>query len=225
LSVSVILSVIVNSILNVLSAAVALIVSYYAYKTNRLIGSQLLRFISVGFLLLGVGLATEGFTQALIGFTPVQVARFTGLEGSVFVIYVALQLIAYLTFATGYALGAFGKARPLESAAALLPALTTPRVIRLLVFAIDIYVLAQLGIVVLLLFVVVQGFFVYSRNGSVFALAVLSGFVLILIAHVVLFLSVIYLSTDLYLLGTFVQFMGFLALLFFLYRSSHVVSA
>lgn len=219
-----ILSVIFNSILNLLSATVALTVSYYAYKTNRLVDSQLLRFVSVGFLLLGVGLATEGLTQALVGFTPVEVARFAGLEELVFLIYVIFQLIAYVTFTWGYAMGAFGRARQLESAAIVLPALTSARILRLVVFSLRIYVLAQLVIVVLMLFVIVQGFFVYSRNRSVLALAVLSGFILILVAHVLLFISVIYLSTSLYLLGTFVQFMGFLALLFFLYRSSHVVT-
>ena len=219
-----ILSVLFNSILNLLSAAVAITVSYYAYKTNRLVGSQLLRFISAGFLLLGVGLVTEGLTQALVGVTPVQVARFTGLEAAVFLIYVGLQLIAYLIFAIGYAMGAFGQSKPLGSIAALTTAAAETRVIRLLVFALGIYVLAQLGIIVMLLFVVVQGVFVYSRNGSVLALAVLSGFVLILAAHMLLFISVIYLSTEVYLIGTFVQFLGFLALLFFLYRSSHVVA-
>jgi ABC-type transport system involved in cytochrome bd biosynthesis fused ATPase/permease subunit len=73
-----------------------------------------------------------------------------------------------------------------------------------------------------MLFVVVEGVFVYSRNRSGLALSVLSGFILILVAHVLLFVSGIYLSADIYLLGTFVQFMGFCALLYFLYRSSHV---
>lgn len=219
-----ILSVILNSILNVLSATVALTVSYYAYKTNRLVASQLLRFVSVGFLLLGVGLATEGFTQALLGLTPVAVGRFAGLEDAVFLIYVVLQLVSYLAFTWGYTMGAFGKAKSLESAPAFLPLLTNSRVIRLLVFSLGVYLLAQLGIIVLLLFIVVQGFFVYSRNKSVLALAVFSGFILILCAHIVLFISVIYIAPGLYLLGTFIQFMGFLALLFFLYRSSHIGS-
>jgi hypothetical protein len=218
----VIASVLFNSILNILSAAVAFAVSYYAYKSNRLVGSQLLRFICVGFLLLGVGLATEGLTQALVGFTPVQVARFTGLEGLVFVLDVVLQLFAYVTFAWGYAVGAFGKGKELQAAAFILPTAAATRLLRFLVFSLDIFVLAQLGIVVLMLFVVVEGVFVYSRNRSGLALSVLSGFILILVAHVLLFVSVIYLSADIYLLGTFVQFMGFCALLYFLYRSSHV---
>ena len=42
------------SLLNLLSGVVALAISYYAYKNNKLVGSILLRYISVGFLLLGI---------------------------------------------------------------------------------------------------------------------------------------------------------------------------
>ena len=41
--------------LNILSAIVALLTSYYAYKSNRLVGSTVLSSISIGFMLLGWG--------------------------------------------------------------------------------------------------------------------------------------------------------------------------
>ena len=222
-----ILGVELNSLLNLMSAAVALLVSYYAYKSNRLVGSSLLRYISAGFLLLGVGLAVDGFSQALLGLTPIDVTRFSGLEGLVFIIDIVLQVVAYLVFAWGYALGAFGRTGQLESAsaAAVIIGATNIRVIRILVFSFNLYLFAQLGIIVLMLFVVVQGVFVYARSGSTLTLTVLSGFVLILVAHGILFLSVIYLSADVYIIGTLVQFLGFLSLLYFIYRSSRIGTA
>lgn len=222
-----ILSVELNSLLNLMSAAVALLVSYYAYKSNRLLGSSLLRYISAGFLLLGVGLAVDGFSQALLGLTPVDVTRFSGLEALVFVTDVVLQVVAYFVFAWGYALGAFGRTRQFESAtaAAVLLGATKIRVIRILVFSFNLYLFAQLGIIVLMLFVVVQGVFVYARSGSTLTLTVLSGFVLILVAHGILFLSVIYLSANVYIVGTLIQFLGFLSLLYFIYRSSRIGTA
>jgi hypothetical protein len=207
-----------------MSAAVALLVSFYAYKSNRLLGSSLLRYICAGFLLLGVGIGIEGFTLALVGLTPIQVTRFSGLVGLVFLIDVVLQLVAYGVFAWGYALSAFGRQKQVESAAVVAGALATDRVIRVLVFSLGIFLFAQLGIIVLMLFVVVQGAFAYSRTGNGLALTVLFAFALILIAHGVLFLSVIYLSTDVYLVGTLIQFLGFLSLLYFLYRSSRIGS-
>ena len=106
-----------------------------------------------------------------------------------------LQVVAYVTFAWGYALGAFGRSRQLQSAAAASPAVAAAsRVLKALVFSLGIFLFAQLGIIVLMLFVVAQGFFVYSASHSRLALTVLSGFTLILAAHITLFVSVIYLS-------------------------------
>lgn len=226
----VLLNAAINAILNLLSASVAFLVSYYAYSTNRLVGNNLLRYISAGFLLLGVGLFAESLTQGLLGLTPVDIVRFHGLELLGFVIFIVLQVIAYGVFAWGYALSAFGRQRQAESAAVTVAAAALPAsalektLLELFIWSSDIFLVAQLVIVLLMVFVVVQGLFVYSRNKNPLALTVFFGFVLIFIAHVALFTSVVVLSEPLYLAGTFVQFLGFLSLLFFLYRSGRIGS-
>jgi hypothetical protein len=207
-----------------LSATVAFLVSYYAYKTNRLLENQFLRFISIGFMLLGVGLGTEGLTQGAVGLTLVQAARFSGLEKLVFLIDIVLQLVAYASFALGYALSAFGRVSKLEVLAPATAAAVERRVLQLFVYSINIFLTAQIGIIILLLFVVAQGFLAYARNSSGLALTVIAGFMLILISHVILFFSVVYLSSGVFLIGTFVQFLGFVSLVFFLYRSSRIGS-
>ena len=49
--------------LNILSAIVALLTSYYAYRFNRLVDNSVLRAISVGFMLLGIGLIADAGTS------------------------------------------------------------------------------------------------------------------------------------------------------------------
>jgi len=104
---------------------------------------------------------------------------------------------------------------------ALLAASKT-NVLRVIIFSLAVFLIAQLGIIILLLFVVVQGVFVYSRTKGTLTLTVLLAFLMIFVAHVILFSSVVFLSADLYLFGNVVQFLGFLALLFFLYTSGRV---
>ncbi len=217
------LSVELNALLNLLSASVAFLVSYYAFKTNRIVASSLLRYISIGFMLLGVGLVTQGLAQIVTGSTPVDAARVADFDRLDFLFSISIQLIAYLTFAWGYAKSAFGQ-QAAGSASSVLAVATSKRLLQLYIFSLAIFLVAQLGIIILMLFVVVQGVFVYSRTGSKFALTVLTGWVLIFVAHVMLFSSVVYLSAELYLVGNFVQCVGFLSLLYFLYRSGRVGS-
>jgi len=213
-----------EALLNFLSAVAAISVSYYAFRANRLVDSSLLRYICLGFMLLGVGLASEGLVQLVTGMTAVDAARFSSLRLLDFLFFTALQLVAYFIFAWGYALSAFGKPRQLAVAAPI-AFVTTSKELRAFVFSLGVFLLSQLGIIILMLFVVVQGLFVYSRSPNKFALTVLVGFVMIFVAHIVLFSSVIFLSAPLYLVGEVVQFAGFCAFLYFLYTSGHVVSS
>ena len=58
--------------LNILSALVALLTSYYAYRFNRLVETTVLRAISLGFMLLGVGLVVDAGTSLFTGRTLVE---------------------------------------------------------------------------------------------------------------------------------------------------------
>jgi hypothetical protein len=224
----------VVSVFNILSGAVALLVSYYAYKSNRIVGNNLLRYISIGFLLLGISLFLEAGTENLARITPVDAVRVRGAELGAFLVYTSLQFVAYLVFAWGYVLSSLrrpdsqapAEAPPTTPATGAGPALIgalAVRAVAVATFILTIYLVSQLAIVILLLFIVYHGVLVFSKTKSNLALMVLFGFILIFVAHVLLFSSAIFTSGGLLLIGDTIQFCGFVALLFFLYWSGRVV--
>jgi hypothetical protein len=209
-------------LLNVLSAVVALLTSYYAYRFDRLADSPLLRGIIVGFMLLGIGLLSEAGTSLLIGKTLVEIAVARILAIVATFAYLSIQMVAYMVIAIGYGYLVFGRSKKAAAVAAL--AAATPRVADmagLYRFAIVSYFV----VLVLLAFIVFQGLLMHSNTRSQFSLLVLLTFVLLLLAHLVLLVSVVVLSGGLFLLGTGVQFMGFVSLLVFLLRSVKVGTA
>ncbi len=208
-------------ILNVLSAVVAFLTSYYAYRFSRLAGSPLLSSIALGFMLLGIGLLLEAGTSVALGQTLVDVGAFKVLAAAETFAYLSIQMVAYFVFAVGYGFLAFGKAGRMAAAGAALA--VAPRIVGaggLYNFAIVSYFV----VFVLLAFIVFQGVLIHSRSSSSFSLLVLLTFALILAAHAVLLVSVVALSGVLFLVGTAVQFLGFVSLLLFLLRSGRVGS-
>jgi len=205
--------------LNVLSAVVALLTSYYAYRFNRLASSPLLNAITFGFMLLGVGLLVEAGTSVALGQTLIELLVSKVLATITTFTYLSIQMVAYLIFAAGYAVLAFGKSARAVAAAATVA--VTPRVVELA--GLYSYALVSYFVVlVLLAFVVFQGALIHSRTRTRFSSLVLLAFVLILAAHVVLLASVVSLSGVLFLVGTATQFLGFVSLLVFLLRSGRV---
>ncbi len=208
--------------LNVLSAVVAFLTSYYSFRFDRLASSPLLRAITFGFMLLGVGLLTEAGTSVVLGQTLVEIAVSRLLAVAATFTYLTLQMLAYIVFAVGYGYLAFGRSSKVAAVALL--AVSAPRLVDLAGlyrFAVVSYFVA----LVLLAFIVFQGILIHSRTRSGFSLLVLLAFGLILVAHVVLLVSVIQLAGGLFLVGTGVQFLGFLSLLVFLLRSGNVGTA
>jgi len=201
-------------ILNLVSGFVALLTSYYAWRFNRLIRTPLLTAISIGFMLLGIGLVVDGLTSAVYNGTLVDIIGLRVLAVVETLSYLTIQVLAYFVFAVGYGLVAYGKSA--EKALPLtfvgLPALELYR------YALASYFLAM----VLLGFIVFQGFLIHSRTKSQFSLLVLSAFSLILVAHLILFISVLTLGVGLFLFGTGVQFLGFVSLFAFILRSGRV---
>ena len=224
----------VISVLNILSGVVALLVSYYAYRSNRLVGNNLLRYISIGFLLLGLSLFLEAGTENLARTTPVNAASVRGVELGAFLVYTTMQFAAYLVFAWGYVLSTLRRpdgqspagapsTTPATGASPALIGALAVRMIAVGTFILTIYLVSQLAIVILLLFIVYHGVLVFTRTKSNLSLMVLFGFILIFAAHILLFGAGIFTSSGLLVIGDTIQFCGFLALLFFLYWSGHVV--
>ena len=205
--------------LNVLSAIVAFLTSYYAYRFNRMTDNPLLSSISIGFMLLGVGLVAEAWTSILLGGTLVELLGTRELALIATFTYLSIQMGAYLAFAIGYAFLAFGKAGRTVGAAAAMASF--PPIVDL--FGLYRYaVVSYFVVLVLLAFIVFQGALIHSRARNRFSLLVLLAFVLLLAAHAVLLISVATLSGNLFLFGASVQFLGFVSLLLFLLRSGRV---
>lgn len=208
------------STLNVLSAVVAFLTSYYAYRFSRVAEYPLLSSITFGFMLLGVGLLIEAGTSAAVQQTLLQAFLSKILAVTETFAYLSIQMVAYLVFAVGYALLAFRRS-PRVALAGVIALAATPKAVD--VFGLYRYaVVSYFVVLVLLAFVVFEGVLIHSRSPSRFSLLVLGSFFLILAAHVVLLVSVVDLSEVLFLTGTAVQFLGFVSLFAFLLRSGRV---
>ena len=200
--------------LNILSAIVALLTSYYAYRTNRLVGNSVLTAISIGFMLLGIGLAADAGTSLVTGKLLVEVPADRALTLLASFSYLTIQMVAYLVIAVGYGRATYGSAAKAVAPAALVGWAASLR---------GFTVLSYFVVLVLLAFVVFQGFLLRAGKSHGMSSIVLLAFGLILTAHLVLLVSALTLGTRLFLLGTVVQFLGFLALLVFVVRSEVVV--
>ncbi|HUI22844.1 MAG TPA: hypothetical protein VLY82_00445 [Nitrososphaerales archaeon] len=204
----------VTFFLNILSALVALLTSYYAYKAHRFIPSSLLWAISIGFMLLGLGLVVDAGTSLVTGRTLVESFSDRVLTLLASLSYLTIQMVAYLVMAVGYARVAFGSqaktAAPLALAGSALAGLY------------GYSILSYFVTFVLLAFIVFQGVLIRSGDKRGLSGMVLLAFVLVFAAHFVFLVSVLVLGSGLFLIGTIVQFLGFLSLLIFVVRSEVV---
>lgn len=210
-----------NAALELASGVVALLVSYTAFRYNRLLRSEILGFLSFGFMLLGVGLLAEGSLHSLISFNIGQILEDRAVVYVASVIYLILQLIAYSTFTIGYYRGSFGRVREEGVLPALIFIIFVHTARNPLLLGTYVNATVQLIVVLLLAFIVFQGLLVHGGSTGRSAL-VLGGFLLILIAHALVFVSSLVISPPLYLGGALVQFAGFLSLLAYILRSGRV---
>jgi len=205
--------------LNIMSALVALLTSYYAYKANRLVSSSVLWAISIGFMLVGIGLVIDAGTSLISGRTLVDITGRTAGESFsdrvltllASLTYLTLQMVAYLIIAIAYARSTYGR----QLSAAAPAAAVGSALLSLYSFSIFSYFVT----LILLAFIVFQGLLLRSGHGGRFSGMVLLAFVLIFVAHCVLLVSVLVLGPGLFLIGTAIQFLGFLSLLIFVVRS------
>jgi hypothetical protein len=200
--------------LNLLSAIVALLTSYYAYRVSRLVDNSILRAISVGFMLLGVGLVVDAGTSLISGRLLVEFPADRALVLFASFTYLTVQMVAYLVIALGYARATYG-----SSATAAAPVVLAGAAAQGLY---GFSVLSYFVVLILLAFVVFQGFLLRAGTRGRFSGTVLLAFGLIFLAHFFLLLSVLTIGTGLYLVGIAVQFLGFLSLLVFVVRSEVV---
>ncbi|MEM3637125.1 MAG: hypothetical protein QXE12_00335 [Conexivisphaerales archaeon] len=217
----------INSLLQLASGIVALSVSFTAFRYMKLVENDILRFLSFGFMLLGVGLVFGASLMLLLSFNIGRIAEDLELVYVATVAYLVLQALAYFSFAVGYARGAYGRVKEeVTSALFYLPTMALPRLPKsYLLLGTHINAALQLLILILLAFVIFQGALIYSRTKGRFSLLVLSGFCLIFIAHLIMLASSLIPSAQVFTAGAVVQFGGFLSLLVFLLNSGRVHAA
>lgn len=210
------------------SGIIALLVSYYAFQARRLIDSSVLSAISFGFMLLGAALLVEGVTTISLGLTAASASRLRTFELLENLAYLVLQVAALLVIAIGYAEATFGARNLLARAASgFVVYATKAKAAKLVGLALLLYYLflgLEFVILLILVFIMFEGFLIYSRGRDNSSLLVLLGFALIFVGHVVVLHSILAISGTEYLVAAAVQFLGFLSLLAFVIRSGRIGS-
>jgi|SRR5271170_933075 len=213
---------------DLLSGIIALLVSYYAFQARRLIDSSVLNAISFGFMLLGAALLVEGVTTLSLGLTIASASRLRTFELLENLAYLILQVAALLVIAVGYAWATFGRTNLLAGAASgFVVYATKAKVAKLVGLALLLYYLflgLEFIILLILVFIMFQGFLIYAKGRDNSSLLVLLGFALIFVGHVVVLHSILAISGTQYLIAASVQFLGFLSLLAFVIRSGRIGS-
>jgi len=203
-------------------------VSYYAFQARRLIDSSVLNAISFGFMLLGAALLVEGVTTLSLGLTIASASRLRTFELLENLAYLILQVAALLVIAVGYAWATFGRTNLLAGAASgFVVYATKAKVAKLVGLALLLYYLflgLEFIILLILVFIMFQGFLIYAKGRDNSSLLVLLGFALIFVGHVVVLHSILAISGTQYLIAASVQFLGFLSLLAFVIRSGRIGS-
>jgi hypothetical protein len=214
---------------DLLSGIIALLVSYYAFQARRWIESSVLNAISFGFLLLGAALLVEVVTTLSLGIPAAQATRQRTFELLENLAYLILQVVALVVIAVGYARTTYRRdlpaAAPSGVVAFAVKAAAKPA--KLVGLALTLYYLflgLEFVILLVLIFIMFQGFLIYAKNRDNSSLLVLLGFALIFVSHAVVLNSILAISGAEYLVAATVQFLGFLSLLAFVIRSGRVGS-
>jgi hypothetical protein len=213
--------------LDLMSGLVALLVSYYAFRYNKLLENSTLKFISVGFVMLGSGLLIEASTFSLIvfGIGDLTTDRIFALTTAG--LYEILQLGAFFVFAFGYLRSAFATRRTTTTTTAAatsiaifaFPAITSTgsaRLREMFLFVRQIWAISEIFSVIFVLIVVLVGLLGYSETRHRFSLFIMLSFFLIFCAQVFDLWTALSISIRLDVVGSMIQFAGFLTLLIFL---------
>ncbi|MGC9183099.1 hypothetical protein [Caldisphaera sp.] len=207
----------VNAILYIVSGIVALSVSLVSFKYNKIIKENVLNYISLGFALLGLGLIIQGSLMILLSFNIARISEDLRATYISSLIYLFLQLIAYIIITIGYTREAYwSNVEPL-----LITIILTKKREYFLLGA-YIFDAVQIILIFLLGLIVFSGYLIHMKNKNTFSLLVLIAFSLMLISHIVYLLSSLSFSVNYYFIANIIQFLGFLSLLIFLIRSGHI---
>lgn len=175
-------------------------------------------------MLLGAALLVEVVTNLSLGLTAADASRLRTFDLIENLAYLVLQLVAFLIIAASYARTVYGSGG-LSTGALAVGAVVNTRPARLVGLALLLYYLfmgLEFAVLLVLIFIIFQGFLVYSRSKDSSSLLVMLAFALMFAGHVVVLRSILDISSFEYLLAAAIQFLGFLSLLAFVIRSGRV---
>ncbi|MDG6986100.1 MAG: hypothetical protein JRM73_05065 [Nitrososphaerota archaeon] len=203
-----------NSLLSLIGGLVALAVSYFAHRYGRVAGGSFLRILSLGFMLLGIGLIAQASAFLFFFLDAGKISdRGVFVYGGT-IIYLVLQSIAYLLIAVSYA-------RRMQTGAVTAATAGVVVLLQNSPFLIHTYLLefGELVLATLVALIVFQALLVYEDNKNRLSLMVLGAFSAILVAHLAKLSSSVLASGLLYLIGGIIELGGFGLLLLFVLRS------
>jgi hypothetical protein len=216
----------VSILFDFVSGIVALLVSYYAFKYSRLLENNILWFLSLGFLLLALGLIVEASIVSLVDLGAGNLFSDVVVVVSASALYSFLQVAAYFLIALGYISNAYSspssnnKIGAGATAAILaLPLFVPPEIQRLnelISLSREVIIVSGVLSVAFVSIVVFQGTVNYLQSKNNLSLLVLSSFLLILVAEGLGLLSAVSLSVTFSLIANGIRFAGFLSLLVFI---------
>jgi hypothetical protein len=194
-----------DSIMQIAESIIAFGVGYYAFKGYRLIKDRTLFFLHFSFILLGVGLITDGLVSmpwfAFRGLSPVMAMGYF--------IRITAEIIAYVLLLFAY----LRQTRSFMADTALLATAAYPF---LLLEILQYHPLLEITVFFLIAFIATQTALNYGVRKDRNSLLVLIGFVLLAISHVFFILPPY--ITVFFVIAHLTQLFGFLALLAMLLR-------
>ncbi|MEM2896038.1 MAG: hypothetical protein QW265_00175 [Candidatus Bathyarchaeia archaeon] len=186
--------------MEILDAAIALLIGYFAFRGFRVIKERIFLYLHFSFTLLGVGLLAHGLTTRTLVLNPGRWA--ISLSNFAYMIYFFMELIAYSLLIFAY----LQQTKALASSVGLaaLPVLIEYNpVSEIVIFCLTVFITAQCAVN-------------YSVRRNSNSLLVLIGFALIASSHAVF--PLIRLSGALFLMAHALQSIGFISLLAMLLR-------
>ncbi len=194
-----------DSIMQIVESIIAFGVGYYAFKGNRLVKDRTLFFLHFSFILLGVGLLTDGIVSmpifAFRGLSPIMAMGYF--------IRIIAEIIAY-------SLLLFSYLRQTKSLMADTTLLGTAAYPFLLFEILQYHPLLEITVFFLIAFIATQTAVNYGVRKDRNSLLVLIAFILLAISHVFFILPPV--ITVFFVVAHLTQLFGFLALLAMLLR-------
>jgi hypothetical protein len=195
----------IDAYVQIVSAALALIIWFYSYRAYRFLGVVTLLFLSTSFLLFAAGLLGQA-AYTLDAFSQTQSSRYLFI-GEGYLIYSVLELSGYLVLSVAYSANTKTEGLSLSVVGSLRQLLSFRRV-----FGYGIQIIST----VLIIYVLSRIYVEYKSKKLAYSKLVGLGFGMMLIQHVVRLAFI--LNDPAYLVSSLFQLAGFIMIFFAVWK-------